>query len=110
MEPSLTLDQAKAVVATKVHSRVTEESIKAKIAKVEYHAVGPDKAGTICMITMQNGWMTTGFSAPADMRNYDPEVGMRYAYDNAFKPLWQLEGYLLRDKLSQVGEAGTSPA
>lgn len=98
MEPSLTLDEAKAVVATKTAPRVTEESIKAKIANVEY--LTPKPYVTICMITMKNGWTTTGFSAPASAANYDPEVGKRYAYDNAFKPLWQLEGYLLRERLS----------
>jgi hypothetical protein len=50
---------------------------------------------------MKNGFLTTGFSKSADPRNHDEEVGKRYAYDNAFKPLWQLEGYLLREKLSE---------
>lgn len=102
-EPALTLDEAKAVVATKVHPRVTEDSIKAKIAMVEYEVV--KGTGTICIITMQNGWISTGFSAPADARNFDPEVGKRYAFDNAFKPLWQLEGYLLRERLAQESDA-----
>lgn len=102
MEPSLTLDEAKAVVATKVHPRVTEESVKAKIDRVVYVPVGEHGQGTLCVIHMKNGWMSTGFSAPADVRNFDPEVGRRYAYDNAFKPLWQLEGYLLRETLSQA--------
>lgn len=100
-EPALSLDEAKAVVATKTAPRVTEESIKDKIAKVEYVMNGQL---TICIITMVNGWMTTGVSAPADARNFDPEVGKRYAFDNAFKPLWQLEGYLLRNTLYLNGE------
>ena len=102
MEPKLTLDEAKAIVATKTAPRVTEESIKAKIAYVDYQQVQSpftSGLGTLCIITMQNGWISTGFSAPADARNFDPEVGKRYAYDNAFKPLWQLEGYLLRETL-----------
>lgn len=100
-EPKLTLDEAKAVVATKTAPRVTEESIKAKIERVVYQTIGPDGQGTLCIIYMKNGWMSTGFSAPAHASNYDPEVGMRYAYDNAFKPLWQLEGYLLRERLHE---------
>lgn len=98
MEPKLSLDEAKAVVATKTAPRVTEESIKAKIDGVEYRMI--DGFGTLCIIRMKNGWTSTGFSAPADIRNFDAEVGKRYAYDNAFKPLWQLEGYLLRERLS----------
>lgn len=98
-EPKLTLDEAKAVVATKTHPRVTEDSIKEKIASVVYTA--PTQFSTLCVITMKNGWISTGFSAPADERNFDWEVGKRYAYENAFKPLWQLEGYLLRELLSK---------
>jgi len=100
MEPRLTLEEAKAVVATKTAPRVTEDSIKAKIASVDYQTwIMNGSPATLCIITMQNGWMSTGFSAPADARNFDAEVGKRYAYDNAFKPLWQLEGYMLREKL-----------
>ena len=97
MEPELTLDDAKAIVSTKVHPRVTEESIKAKISSVVY--MYPAPYATLCVIEMANGWVSTGFSAPADARNFDEEVGKRYAYENAFKPLWQLEGYLLRERL-----------
>jgi len=101
MEPNLTLEEAKAVVATKTAPRVTEESIKGKIRSVEYHPILP--IGILCVITMENGWVSTGFSAPADARNFDAEVGKRYAYDHAFKPLWQLEGYLLRERLAANG-------
>lgn len=98
----ITLEEAKAIVATKTAPRVTEDSITAKIAHVSYQAVASydtSALGTLCIITMKNGWISTGFSAPADPRNYDFEVGKRYAYENAFKPLWQLEGYLLKEKL-----------
>jgi len=98
-EPALTLDEAKAVVATKTAPRVTEQSIKDKIADVEYIISG--KLLTIAIITMKNGFMVNGVSAPASPTNFDAEVGKRYAYDNAFKQLWQLEGYLLREQLSK---------
>lgn len=102
MEPNLSLDQAKAVVVTKTAPRVTEESIKSKIMDVSYTA-GP-RCLTICIITMMNGFMVLGKSAPADARNFDAEVGKRYAYEDAFKQLWQFEGYLLREKLSEPVE------
>lgn len=104
MEPSLSLDEAKAVVATKTYPRVTEESIKAKIADVSYEVL--PGFGTLCVIRMKNGWMSTGFSAPADPRNFDEAVGQRYAYDNAFKPLWQLEGYLLKSHIAEQADLG----
>ena len=96
--PTLSLDEAKAIVATKTAPRVTEQSITDKIAEVEY--IAAKNLMTICLITMKNGFIVNGVSATASPVNYDAEVGKRYAYDNAFKQLWQLEGYLLREKLS----------
>ena len=101
IEPKLSLDEAKAAVATKTAPRVTEESIKAKIADVAYYMPG-ERHLTVCVITMKNGFSFTGTAAPADARNYDPEVGKRYAYEDAFKKIWSHEGYLLRDKLSST--------
>lgn len=96
-EPKLSLQQAQAVVETKTAPRVTEASIKAKIASVDY--IVRDDLLTICIIKMTNGFMVHGVSAPASPTNFDADVGKRYAYDNAFKQLWQLEGYLLRERL-----------
>lgn len=98
-EPKLTLQQAQAVVETKTAPRVTEKSIKDKIANVDY--IVRDDLLTICIIKMSNGFMVHGVSAPASPQNFDADVGKRYAYDNAFKQLWQLEGYLLRERLSR---------
>ncbi len=97
MEPELSLDEAKAIVETKTAPRVTEAGIKDKIDKAEY--VMHDQL-TICILTMTNGFMVQGVSAPASPENFDAEVGKRYAFDNAFKQLWPLEGYLLREKLA----------
>jgi hypothetical protein len=97
MEPQLSLSEAQAVVETKVAPRVTEAWIKDHIAEVEY--VETAKLLTICIITMGNGFMVVGVSAAASPANHDPLVGQRYAFDNAFKQLWQLEGYALRDRL-----------
>ncbi len=107
--PSLTLEQAQAVVATKTAPRVTKESIEARIASVSYNAV--DHL-TICVIQMVNGFFVTGVAAPASAANFDPEVGKRYAYDKAFAELWQLEGYLLREKLWEESKPklDTAPA
>lgn len=98
-EPKLSLEETKAIVETKTAPRVTEESIKARISDVKY--IWTERLLTICIITMGNGFMVTGVSAAASTSNHDPLVGQRYAYDNAFKQLWVLEGYLLREKLYQ---------
>jgi hypothetical protein len=103
VEPSLTLDQAKAVLATKTAPRVTEESIKDKIDSVSYErpfAACPQL--TVCAIMMTNGFVVLGKSAPASPANFDQEVGRRYAFDDAFKQLWAFEGYLLRQRLAEA--------
>lgn len=99
-EPKLASDEAKVIVATKTAPKVTIESITAKIASVDYIT---HKHLTICVIEMVNGFMVHGVSAPASVANFDAEVGKRFAYDNAFKQLWQLEGYTLRNALQAIG-------
>ena len=101
-EPELSLDEAKAVIASTTAPRVTEESIRAKIADVRYLR---EEVMTVCFIVMRNGFVFVGTSAPASPENYDPEVGKRYAYDNAFKQIWPHEGYLLRELLSGPRES-----
>lgn len=100
--PSLSLEEAQAVVATKTAPRVTKEGIEAKIGAVRYLN---DGFLTICVIEMRNGFKVVGKAAPASSENFDPEVGRRYAYEDAFRDLWPLEGYLLRERLHE-GEAG----
>lgn len=93
----LTLADAQAIVDTKTAPKVTKESIEAKIQRVQY--IRHDQL-TIAIIVMFNGFMVLGKAAPASAANFDAEVGERFAYEDAFKQLWQLEGYLLREKLS----------
>jgi hypothetical protein len=55
---------------------------------------------TICVLVMQNGFTVIGKSAPASAENFDTEKGRRFAYEDAIKQLWPLEGYALRERLS----------
>lgn len=96
-EPSITLEQAKAIVADKPLPKVTEASIRARIATVSYLTSG---ITTVCFIEMVNGFRFVGTSTPASPGNFDAAVGERYAYENAFKQIWTHEGYLLRERLA----------
>ena len=102
----LTDDLAAAVA---VAPRVTLEGMKAKIAGqyfftgstalqgVPYH---PSLAIlTICILVMENGFTIIGKSAPADAANYNEELGHQFAYEDAIRQLWPLEGYALREQL-----------
>lgn len=90
--------QAKGLTAP----RVTEQDCLDKIAEVEYHTF-PGSQLTICNMTLQNGFNVTGESACASPENFDLEIGRKIAYRNAVSKIWQLEGYLLKEKLYQEG-------
>lgn len=55
---------------------------------------------TICVLNMANGFIVIGKSAPASPENFDPEKGRTFAYEDAIKQLWPLEGYALRERLA----------
>ena len=98
--------------------RVSLQSMKDKVAGEYYftanaalralnHSEGADYPYhhsldllTICLLVMQNGFTIIGKSAPASPENFDPEKGKAFAYEDAIKQLWPLEGYALRDRLS----------
>jgi hypothetical protein len=93
--PKLTEAEAMAKIKD-LPNKVTKEALEARIADVSY--VIHDHM-TVAIIRMVNDFRVVGWTAPSDPNNFDPEVGKAYAYENAFKQLWQLEGYLLREKL-----------
>lgn len=98
--------------------RVTLESMKARIVH-EYcftvgaavqalglpHMGGPLDILTICVLTLDNGWTLVGKSAPASAENFDVAKGQTFAFEDALRQLWPLEGYLLRDRLAAEEES-----
>lgn len=56
---------------------------------------------TICVIVLENGFTVLGKSACASPENFIEEIGREIAYDNALEEIWPLEGYLLKQKLSE---------
>ena len=84
--------------ANAVAPRVTLESMEAKIKDVQYLLV--DDILTLCILKMANGFYVVGESAPASPANFSEELGKKFAYENAIRQLWKLEGYALRDRLA----------
>ena len=56
---------------------------------------------TVCCLTLRNGYTVTGESAAASPENFDEEIGKKIARQNAREKIWALEGYLLRQNLSE---------
>lgn len=92
-------EQESAAIATA--PRVTLESMENKI-KEKLFLRPADGILTLCVLTMQNGFFVVGESAPASPENFNAELGCKFAYENAIRQLWKLEGYALREQLSKA--------
>ncbi|HCU2081801.1 TPA: Gp49 family protein [Pseudomonas aeruginosa] len=78
--------------------RLTPDLIDAAIVNAAYH-IFPGTTVTVCCLTLRNGFTVIGESACASPENFDEELGRKIARDNARNKIWQLEGYLLRQRL-----------
>jgi len=54
---------------------------------------------SLCILVMRNGFVVIGHSAPASPQNFNRELGIKLAYENAVRQLWPLMGFALRDTL-----------
>lgn len=78
--------------------RITPQHIGDVISYSDYYRVA-NTTCTVCMIVLKNGYVVVGKSAAVSMENFDEEIGKKVAYENAKTQIWDLEGYLLKDKL-----------
>lgn len=78
--------------------RLTPQLIDDAILAEAYH-VFPGTTLTVCALTLSNGFQVVGESAAASPANFDEKIGRKIARDNARNKIWQLEGYLLRQRL-----------
>ena len=81
--------------------RLTPDLIDKTIAEEDYH-VFEKTCLTVCCLTLNNGFTVTGESACASPENFDVEIGRKIARDNARNKIWQLEGYLLKQRISEA--------
>src|SRR5882672_7084986 len=78
--------------------RLTPEMIDAAIMSEAYYLF-PGTTMTVCALTLRNGFQVVGESAAASPENFNEEIGRKIARSKARDRIWQLEGYLLRDRL-----------
>lgn len=79
---------------------ITPQTIDARIDSINYTRI-PKTTLTICTITMVNGFTAIGHSACVDPARFNQQMGEEIAYENAFNKLWELEGYLLAERVYQ---------
>lgn len=80
--------------------RLTPDHIDSVITKKAFY-IFPDTTVTVCCLTLDNGFNVTGNSAAASKENFDKEIGEKIAFENARNKIWELEGYLLKNKLNK---------
>jgi hypothetical protein len=79
---------------------LTFADITGKIVSETYTRLPSGKV-LVCELILENGYSVTGQSAVVDAGRYNEEIGREISYDNAVSKIWQLEGYLLQEKLSK---------
>lgn len=77
---------------------VTLNGIMDKVRSATY-TVLPNGRTTICQLTLQNGFTVEGKSACVDIANFNKALGEKYAYEDAIRKIWELEGYLLAEMI-----------
>lgn len=82
---------------SEIKNRITEEDIFAVIVKREFQKLGEKTC--ICVLTLKNGFEVVGYASPVDKNNYTQEIGEQISYNNAVNKIWELEGYLLQQRL-----------
>ena len=81
--------------------RLTPDHIDSIIAGETYTNL-PDGRTVICQLTLKNGFTIDGKSACVSKENFNQEIGNKIARQNAREKIWELEGYLLKEKLHQA--------
>ncbi len=81
--------------------RLTPQLIDDAVIDTDYY-VFPKTQLTVCCLTLKNGFTVTGESACASPENFNKEIGEKIAFDNARNKIWALEGYLLKQRLSEL--------
>ena len=78
--------------------RLNPEKIDSVIVS-ETFTVLPSGKVMVCELTLKNGFTVRGEASTVSKENFDHEIGQKISRENARKQIWQLEGYLLQEKL-----------
>ena len=78
--------------------RLTPRDIDSVIVG-ETFTVLPSGKVMVCELTLRNGFTVRGDAAVVSKENFDEEVGRIVSRENARNKVWELEGYLLQQRL-----------
>lgn len=97
--PRITPDHIESVISSEHYINVGDACLPV-VRKIE-ESDSPLDLLTICVLVLKNGFTVTGESACASPENFDAELGKKIARANAVNKIWMLEGYLLKQRLSE---------
>lgn len=83
--------------------RLTPQRVDDVISSETYTKL-PSGRTLICELTLSNGYTVRGESSCVSIENFDYELGKKISREDARNKIWQLEGYLLKEKLHNQGK------
>jgi Phage protein (N4 Gp49/phage Sf6 gene 66) family len=81
--------------------RVTADDITNLIV-MEYYWQVPNTTVTVCCLVLKNGFCVVGSGACISPENFDAALGKDIAYTDARNKIWELEGYLRKQRLAEA--------
>lgn len=81
--------------------RLNPASIDAVIVGETFTTLPSGKV-MVCELTLRNGFTVRGEAATVSKENFDEEIGQRISRENARSKVWEMEGYLLQERLYQA--------
>ena len=95
----LTDDELRRRLEGRPAPRVKRDDIIDRIEIVTFEQI---ETATLCTIKLDNGYSVRGEAACVNKENFDEDIGARYSFDDAFKKLWPLFGFLLAETQYQA--------
>lgn len=83
--------------------RLTPADIDKVIVDVTFAMLLSEKC-MVCEITLQNGFTVLGESSVVSKENFREDLGREYSYKKARDQIWQLEAYLLQQRLFEASK------
>lgn len=100
--PKLTPSDIERAIVTEHYFTAAEGLANREVAPLTGDVIRSLDHVTFCVLILANGAKVTGVNyGPVSAANFNPQIGREYARKAAVEKVWELEGYLLRDKLSR---------
>jgi hypothetical protein len=78
--------------------RLRPADIDAVIVSATY-TVMPSGKTMVCELTLRNGFTVRGEGSAVSKENFNEEIGRKVSEEKAREKIWELEGYLLAQRL-----------